>query len=106
LRRGTPTAHGTQRNPVAKPKELTMNATSHTASVEVNATPILSAATTREASSVLGALAISGMWILVLAAVLFGVLAPLNNAFACTSAAQGELTAFNTTHANCQMKKV
>lgn len=82
-----------------------MNAASHTASVELNATPILTAATTRSASSILGALAIGGMWILVLAAVLFGVLAPLNNSFACAGAASGELTAFNASHAKCALKK-
>lgn len=83
-----------------------MNAASHTASVEVNATPFLTAATTRGASNILGALAISFMWILVFAAVLFGVLAPLNNSFACASAAHGELTAFNASHAKCVLKKV
>ena len=82
-----------------------MNAASHTASVELNATPILTAATTRGASSILGALAIGGMWILVLAAVLFGVLAPLNNSFAFASAARGELSAFNASHAKCALKK-
>ena len=83
-----------------------MNAASHTAAVDVNATPILTAATARGGSSVLGALAISGMWILVIAAVLFGVLAPLNDSFACADAARGELTALNASHSKCELKKV
>ncbi len=84
-----------------------MNASTKSAPVEVTRMPILTAAaTTNGRSSILAALAIASIWVLVVAAVLFGVLAPLNNSFACTAAAHGELRAFNGSNLKCQFKKV
>lgn len=88
-------------------KETAMNASTQSPSIEVTGTPFLSAAAARGGrSSILAALAIASIWILVVAAVLFGVLAPLNTSFACTSVHQGELRAFNSSNLKCQFKKV
>jgi hypothetical protein len=87
-------------------KETAVNASTKSPSVEVTGIPILTAATTGGRSSILAALAIASIWVLVVAAVLFGVLAPLNNSFACAPAHQGELRAFNSSNLKCQFKKV
>ncbi len=84
-----------------------MNASTKNPSVELTGTPFLTAAATAGGrSSILAALAIASIWVLVVAAVLFGVLAPLNTSFACTSVHQGELRAFNSSNLKCQFKKV
>jgi hypothetical protein len=84
-----------------------MNASTETAPVEVIGNAILTAATTTDGrSSLLAALAIASIWVLVVAAVLFGVLAPLNESFACAPTPQGELRAFNASHLKCEFKKV
>lgn len=60
-----------------------MNATMSLASAEPKSTGFLAVAAAREErSAILGALAIAGVWILVIATVLFGILAPLNASFA------------------------
>jgi len=88
-------------------KETTVNASTKSPSVEVTGIPFLTAAASADGrSSILAALAIASIWVLVVAAVLFGVLAPLNNSFACASAPQGELRAFNGSHLKCEFKKV
>src|SRR6266849_528382 len=88
-------------------KETAVNTSTKSPSVEVTGIPFLTAAATADGRpSILAALAIASIWVLVVAAVLFGVLAPLNNSFACASAPQGELRAFNGSHLKCEFKKV
>jgi hypothetical protein len=79
-----------------------LNATTNSTVLDVAESHILTAAGTSDRSSILGALAIAGVWILVLAAVMFGVLAPLNNSFACGSAGNDELRASNSSF--CEYK--
>jgi hypothetical protein len=95
------------RTPYEPEEERVMNASTKSAPVEVTANPILTAATITDGrASILAALTIASIWILVVAAVLFGVLAPLNNSFACAAAPHGELRAFNGSHLKCEFKKV
>jgi cytochrome b len=81
-----------------------VNASTNSTVLDVTESHILAAASSSDGSSILGALAIASVWILVLAAVLFGVLAPLNNSFACGSAGNGELRASNSSF--CEYRKV
>src|SRR5260370_1918492 len=87
-------------------KETTVNASTKSPSVEVTGIPFLTAAATANGrSSILTAPATPSISVLVVAAVLFAVLAPLNNSFACASPPPGDLRAFNRSHLNLQFPK-